>query len=213
MRHLFSRRAAGMAAVAALSALAFSPLASASAATQLKKLKPANGPEFASSTIDIKGKGFSTTPGATTVSFGGTSALSVNCPSSTLCVVTTPDLPAGPVAVTVTVGASTSMIRTFTATPFHPPAVAIKSKKGVARFKKTHLKDTYPAIFDTGNIYLNIKNSTASNQTVTSNVPGLSTFTLEPGNTEGLNVPAALGPYLFTITGSASPKAMLTVTT
>jgi uncharacterized protein (TIGR03437 family) len=213
MRHPFSRRFAGVAAVGALSVLAFSSVASASPGLQLKRLKPASGPEYASSTIDLKGKGFSTTPGATTVSFGGTAALSVSCSSSTLCVVTTPELPDGPVAVTVTSGAETSAAQTFTATTYDPPAVTIKSKKSGARFSKTHLTDAYPGIFDPGNVYLNIENTTASSQTVTDNVPGPGTFTLEPGDTEGLNVPASLGPYTFTVTGSASPKATLTVTT
>jgi uncharacterized protein (TIGR03437 family) len=213
MRHLFSRRAAGVVAVGALLVLAFSSVASASPGLQLKRLKPASGPEYASSTIDIKGKGFNTTPGATTVSFGGTAAPSVTCSSSTLCVVTTPDLPEGPVAVTVTTGASTSTAQTFTATTYDPPIVLIKSKKSGARFSKTHLTDSYPAIFDTGNIYLNIENVTTSSQAVTDNVSGPGTFTLEPGDTEGFNVPAVLGPYTFTITGSASPKATLTVTT
>lgn len=213
MRHQFFRRVLGLAAAGALSALAFSSVASASSGLKLTNLKPSDGPEFASSTIDVKGKGFSTTPGATSVSFGGTAALSVACSSSTLCVVTTPDLPLGPAAVTVTVGASTSMARTFTATPFNPPTIAIKSNKAGARFKKTHLTDTYPAIFDTGNVYLNIQNTTASSQTVTDNVPGPGTFTLEPGLTEGFNMPAALGPYVFTISGSTSPNPTLTVAT
>jgi uncharacterized protein (TIGR03437 family) len=213
MRHSLSRRFVGVAAVGALSVLAFSSVASASPGLQLKKLKPASGPEFASSTIDLKGKGFSTTPGATTVSFGGTAALSVACSSSTLCVVTTPDLPPGPVDVTVTSGASTSAPQTFTATEYDPPIVAIKSKRSGPSFRKTHLTDAYPGIFDTGNVYLNIENVTTSSQTVTDNVPGPGTFTLEPGDTQGFNMPAALGPYTFTVVGSASPKATLTVTT
>lgn len=213
MRHPFCRRFAGVAAAGALSVLAFSSVASASPGLQLKRLKPASGPEYASSTIDLKGKGFSTTPGATTVSFGGTAALSVACSSSTLCVVTTPDLPEGPVAVTATTGASTSAPQTFTALPYDPPVITIKSKKGLPRFSKTHLTDAYAGIFDTGNVYLNIENATASSQTVVDNVPGPGTFTLEPGFTEGFNMPAALGPYTFTVLGNASPKATLTVTT
>ncbi len=60
---------------------------------------------------------------------------------------------------------------------------------------------------------MNIENATASSQTVVDNVPGPGTFTLEPGFTEGFNMPAALGPYTFTVLGNASPKATLTVTT
>lgn len=206
-------RPALLAALASLAATAVlvSP-ASAAASTSLSKIKPASGPELASSTVTLHGKGFSTIPGATEVTFAGQAALSVTCSSSTVCVATTPtDIAEGSVPVIVSSGGSVSAPQMFDFTAYSPPTVDIlTSMKGAAQFKKRKLKDFYPAIFDAGNIYLNITNTTSSTVTVTGNF-ALGSFELPAGENEGLNIPAQSTPYTFTITGSSSPRATLTV--
>jgi VCBS repeat-containing protein len=63
----------------------------------------------AGSPVTINGSGFSTTRGATTVTFGSTQSASVTCLASTRCVATAP-LGRGTVDVTVTVGGLTSPV-------------------------------------------------------------------------------------------------------
>jgi hypothetical protein len=190
-----------------------SSAASAAPGLALHRISPVSGPQLASTTVTLHGSGFSTTPGATQVSFGSEAALSVSCSSSRLCVASTPFVFAtGPVPVTVTVGASTSGSQTFTYVPFSPPVVNIVTAhmSHQAQFSRKRLKDFYPAVFDVGNVYLEITNTTAATQEVTGNGPN---FTLPAGETEGLNMPATEVPYTFTLTGSTAAKATLTVTT
>src|SRR5271155_3637403 len=109
-------RLLSMAAVAAaLGALVLASSSSAAPVTlRLTSITPASAPEFTSVPVTLHGIGFSTTPGATVVSFGGTDAEDVNCTSTKSCTAMAPELPAGPVEVTVSIGASTSNAKPFT---------------------------------------------------------------------------------------------------
>lgn len=213
MRHLGNRLLISAAMTASLGALALTS-SSALAAPNLKLngLKPKSAPEFTSIPVTLKGKEFSTTPGETTVSFGGTAATSVSCSSSTECTATTPFLPEGPVEVTVTVNGVTSAAKTFTLTTYAPPLVKIVANKSgtVTKFNRSVVKDHYPAIFTPGNIYLQIENTTAVTQTIQS--PSFADQTVEPGSTAGYNFPfnevnpityfTILGaPYTLTVVG------------
>jgi hypothetical protein len=207
-----SMRVALMAAFAAVLSVMAVASASAAAAVTVTSVSPTSGPEFAATSVKIHGTGFSTTPGATTVTFGAEASSNVECKSSKVCVAQTPFEFEGTVPVTVTVGASSSSGSvTFTYTTYSPPNIEIVSGKKGAGFSKTKLTDRYPAIFTAGNVYLNITNATTTAQAFTG--PS-GPVTLEPGSTEGYNFPVdESSSYLFELTGSTSPKNKLTVKT
>jgi IPT/TIG domain len=197
--------------------------AGASAMTlRVTHVSPATTPEFTSVPVKIHGSGFATAPGATTISFGGTAASNVSCSSTTMCTAMTPELGMGVVSVTATVAGNTSTgpnSANFTYGAYAPPEVLIGSCEldhGVITdwcFSQRKLTDRYPAIFTTGNVYLNITNTTNTTQTLNGPTGPVS---LEPGDTEGYNVPVQEGsPYLFELTtGGTTPRlGTLTVKT
>ncbi len=203
------------ASVASAGLAIWGPIGSASASTQvtqIKKISPVSGPEFSSIPVKIKGSNFNTTPGETTVSFDGEPALSVSCESSKRCTAMTPELPAGPVEVTVTSnGMTSSTPATFTYETYSPPLVKIISTKLAPVFSKTKLRDRYAGIFDPGNIYLQIENTLVA--PVTLNGPtGL--IKLAHGETAGYNLPVdESAPYVFKIAYAFTNKQTLTVST
>ncbi len=71
-------------------------------------LSPASGPAFTATVVTITGTGFSTTGGATTVTFGTMPATNVLCSSTTTCTATSPFAGSGTVSVRVTTGGQTS---------------------------------------------------------------------------------------------------------
>jgi hypothetical protein len=95
-------------------------------------LNPSVGLAEGGDSVTVSGSGFSTMPGATSITFGGAAAGSVSCPSTTQCTATSPP-GIGTVSVLVTVGGQTSAdtpADNFTYLPFGPaprssgPAVA-----------------------------------------------------------------------------------------
>lgn len=70
---------------------------------------PSTGVPAGGTAVTITGSRFSTAPGATSITFGGTPATDVTCASTTTCTATTPPGPVGPVTVVVATasGAST----------------------------------------------------------------------------------------------------------
>ncbi len=72
-------------------------------------ISPTNGPTIGGTQVNIVGQGFSTAPGAVTVSFGGI-LVSATCSTVNACTVLSPAHAAGPVDVQVSVGALTSPI-------------------------------------------------------------------------------------------------------
>lgn len=71
------------------------------------EVSPARGPAPGGTAVTITGTGFSTSPGATAVSFGASPATGVSCSTSSTCMATSP-AGAGVVDVTVSVGGKTS---------------------------------------------------------------------------------------------------------
>jgi hypothetical protein len=210
VRHLV-RNLSLFAALAALLSM-FAVASSAAAAVTVTKISPATGPEVSEIAVKIKGTGFSTTPGATTIDFGADPASKVVCTSTKSCTAVTPTyFAAEAVNVTATVAASTSTNTVpFTFTTYSPPVVKIVAGKKGPQFSKKKLKDSYPGIFTFGNVYLNIENATTEDQTFTG--PSGS-VTLEAGFEEGYNVPVNEStPYVFELT-TTSPKKTLTVAT
>jgi hypothetical protein len=208
-----SRGLATLVATIPLGTLALiGPAAAAASATQVTSVSPASGPELTSVPVKIRGSGFSTVPGATTVSFGGAPALLVTCKSHRVCTAWTPEAgTSGPVTVTATVGASTStnpVMFTFTELAF--PLVNIVTSNGTTIFDKRKLIDETPTPFGgptmSNGIALEIVNTTTSTQTVISNVIG--ELELTPGSVATVEMPAETRA-LFTLTGS--PKAKLHV--
>lgn len=196
----------------------FGPFGSASAmgtVTQLKHITPASGPEFSSIPVKITGTDFNTAPGETTVDFGTEPATSVSCTSTKACTAMTPDnIAEGPVDVTVTSnGMTSSATVTFDYETYSPPTDPVISggAVGFPLFTKAKLTDRYPGIFDPGNIYIQIPNDTE--ETLKMNGPeGL--FTLEPGQTEGLNLPVREAtPYVFRVDSGADNREFLTLKT
>jgi hypothetical protein len=73
----------------------------------VSSLSTTAGPSTGGTAVTISGVGFSTTPGATTVTFGAAAATGVTCGSTTQCTATSP-AGTGTVPVHVTVGGQTS---------------------------------------------------------------------------------------------------------
>lgn len=71
-------------------------------------LSPAGGPAAGGTVVTITGTGFSTTPGATSVTFGGGAATAVGCASTTTCTAVSPP-GSGTVSVRVTVAGQQSL--------------------------------------------------------------------------------------------------------
>ncbi len=200
MRLLNTRLLTG-ASVAVTALCLFGQLSTASAKstiTEIKKISPKSAPELAPVTLTIKGSNFNTEPGGTTVSIGGEPATSVTCSSSKRCTAVTPELSTGSYAVTVTSNGMTSAnVVMFTTTPYSPPVVTVGLSRGDAlKFSKDRLVDSYAAIFDFGNVYLDIQN-TLDRYLFIEGPTGL--VDLPPFDTEGYNIPASPTPYLFSL--------------
>ncbi len=195
MRNLPMRLLGLTALSVSLGALLLAGAASA-ASVSITKIGPEGAPEFTSIPVKIHGHDFDTAPGATTVSFGGTEATDVSCTSVSLCTMMSPELGVGSVEVTITSGGMTSTnSATFTYETYSPPVVNIESADGGVAFSKGKIKDSYPAIFTPGNIYVNIDNTTA--ETLSFSGP-TGNVTLPAGDDEGYNLPVNEStPYRF----------------
>ena len=198
--------------IVALAALlsVFAGVSSAAAAVTVTTVTPASGPEFSGIAVTVKGTGFSTTPGATVISFGGAAAKNVACTTTRLCTAVTPYSPEGSANVTATVESSTSTNTVpFAFTVYSPPVVSIVAGRKGPKFSRAKLTDRYPGIFTFGNDYIEITNSTTETQTV-SGPSG--TTALEAGTTLGENFPInEATPRVYELTTSNSKKT-LTVT-
>ena len=86
-------------------------------------LSPPSGPAGGGTSVTITGSGFDTTPGATTVTFGGQAASNVSCSTATTCVVTDPPS-IGPQIVIATVAGQTSSGSSASTFAYRPPFVA-----------------------------------------------------------------------------------------
>ncbi len=209
MRHLI-RNLTLFAAMAALLSM-FAVASSAAAAVTVTKINPATGPELSGIAVKIKGTGFSTTAGETTIDFGSEPAKDVVCTSTKSCTAVTPYyFGAGSVNVSATVASTTSTsVVPFTFTEYSPPVVEIVAGKKGPVFSKSKLKDRYPGILDFGNVYLNILNSTSEPQTF--KFEGR-TETLEAGYEFGDNFPVdEATPKVFELTTTSTRKDTLTV--
>jgi IPT/TIG domain len=214
------RRTTGLRAAAAcmlcgaIGLLGFAGSASASPTTQIKKIHPASGPEFSSIPVKIGGSNFNTAPGETQVYFGTEPATSVSCTTSNMCTAMTPELPEGTVDVSVTSNGMTSTsIVAFGYVKYAPPTDPVISggALGFPVFTKASLKDRYAGIFDPGNIYLQIPNETE--EVLKMNGP-LGLFTLDPGQSEGFNLPVREAtPYVFRVDSGANNREFLTLHT
>ena len=197
-------------------AVAAGPLAGSAAATtpvtQIKRISPAAGPEYAPVKVTIHGSNFNTTPGETTVSFGATPASSVSCSSTRICTAMSPELGEAVVPVTVTSNGETSTAPiTFAYETYAPPVVKIVSRNELPAFETTKLTDRYAAIFDPGNIYLQLENVSASAVSLTGPT---GTVELPANETEGYNIPVdEAAPYLFELEAATAKKQLLTVAT
>ena len=210
------RIAVGFVSVAAVGTLGLTvltgPIGSAAASSPpvLKRVSPISGPTETSIAVKIHGKGFGTVPGATTVSFGGTPAVSVNCTSPTLCTAVTPNLPIGPATVSVTTGGTTLNTQPFTVTTYAPPIVRlVLNAKDNVEFSLSQLVDKYPAQGGPGNDYVVIENTTSVPQSLTTN--NLGPATIASGASEGFTMAADNGPYIYFT--SHTPTKTLTVNT
>jgi uncharacterized protein (TIGR03437 family) len=184
--------------------------AAATSAPTVKRVSPIGGPADTSIPVAIHGRGFDTTVGATTVSFGGTPAVSVDCTSPSLCRAISPNLSAGTVDVTVTTDGMTLNPETFTIAPYSPPLVRlVLNARGTVEFSMGMLMDKYPAQGTQGNDYVVIENTTAVAQNLTTN--SLGSASIAPGDSEGFVMAADDGPYIFFTSGS--PAKTLTVKT
>lgn len=99
-------------------------------------ITPLSGPASGGTQVTITGTGFATTPGATTVSFGGVAATGVFCSSVTTCVATSP-AGAGVQDVTVTVAGQASAATavdkfTYVAAPVGPTVSGVAPMSGPA---------------------------------------------------------------------------------
>jgi hypothetical protein len=185
-----------------------SSTAGASAPPSVTRIAPITGPAGTSIPLSIHGHGFDTTVGATTVSFSGTPAVSVDCASPSLCKVVTPNLVAGTVSVTVTTDGTPLNSETFTVTSYSAPLVRIVlNAKRNAVFSVHQLVDSYPAPGGLGNDAVVIENRTAVSRTVTNSSVG--SMTTAPGDSYSFTLLADDGPYVFFTTGS--PTSALTV--
>lgn len=188
--------------------------ASAVPTTRIERIKPASGPEYSSIAVRIKGSNFNTAPGATQVYFGTEPATSVSCSSSTTCTAMTPELGEGAVDVSVTSNGMTSTETvTFSYETYSPPTDPVISGGvlGFPIFTKPNLRDSYAGIFDPGNIYIQIPND--STEILNMNGP-LGLFKLEPGQSEGFNLPVREAtPYVFRVDSGANNREFLTLKT
>jgi hypothetical protein len=184
--------------------------AGAHAAPTVRRVSPISGPADTSISVAIHGRGFDTAAGATTVSFGGTPAVSVDCTSPGLCRAVSPNLGVGTIDVTVTTDDTVLNPETFTVSPYSPPVVRlVLSARGVVEFSSSGLMDKYPAQGAPGNDYVVIENTTAVTQDLTTN--SLGPASIAPGDSEGFVLAADDGPYIFFTSGS--PTKALTVKT
>jgi len=188
--------------------------ASAAPITQIKRIKPVSGPEFSSIPVKIRGSNFNTAPGETQVYFGTEPATSVTCTASTVCTAMTPELPEGTVDVSVTSNGMTStMTVTFEYQTYSPPTdpVIPGGALGFPVFTRASLTDRYAGIFDPGNVYIQIPNETE--EVLKMNGP-LGLFTLEPGQSQGFNLPVREAtPYVFRVDSGANNREFLTLKT
>ena len=96
----------------------------------ISTLSPAAGPAGGGTSVTITGSGFDTTPGATSVTFGGLAANNVSCSGTTSCVATDPP-GIGPQIVIATVAGQTSSGSSASTFGYRPPIVnAISPSNG-----------------------------------------------------------------------------------
>ncbi len=217
MRHSFRVSVAAalatasvMGVVALTSTVATSGAAAATSPPMVTRVSPISGPAETSIPVTIHGRGFDTTAGAVTVSFGSTPAVSVYCKSPSSCTAVTPNLPVGPYSVNVVTDGDTLNPVTFTVDTYNPPLVRlVETYRGVVEFSSSHLSDKYPAQGAPGNDYVVIENQTPVSQSLTTNLLGPAT--IASGAEEGFSMPADNGPYIFFTTGT--PVKALTVDT
>jgi IPT/TIG domain-containing protein len=190
------------------------PAWASSPTTQVRKISPAGGPEFSSIPVKITGSNFNVAPDETQIYFGTEPATSVSCVSTRACTAMTPELPEGAVDVSVTSNGMTSTTTvTFDYELYSPPTVPVISggALGFPVFTKANLKDRYAGIFDPGNVYLQIPNAT--DEVLKMNGP-LGLFTLEPGQSQGFNLPVREAtPYVFRVDSGANNREFLTLRT
>jgi hypothetical protein len=204
MNKASTRLTATVVGTVALIGILITSSAAYAAAPTITSLSPSTGPIFSSIPVKIHGSGFSTEAGGTTVTFGSEASTSVTCTSTKLCTAETPagfGL-SGPVSVTATVGGITSNAATYTAEGYSPPVVKIITRpEGPIFGQAREVVDTYPGIFASGNVYLNIENTTEGIVTITAN-HGLPTLEVGPGETAGYNIALSSEPYEFSIDGA-----------
>jgi hypothetical protein len=172
------------------------------------RISPISAPAGTSIPIVIHGHGFDTTAGQTTVSFGGTPAVSTSCTSPSKCVAVTPNLSVGLVDVVVTTDGTALNPETLTVTAYSAPVVRIvTTAKGHTAFSQGHLTDGYPAVGGPGFDAFTISNTTASDQTLSG--PLVPTTTITAGTSQTFSVASGNGPYIYFT--SETPTAALTV--
>ena len=174
----------------------------------MTKIAPVSAPAGTSIPIVIHGHRFDTAPGMTTVTFDGTSALSVSCPSPSKCTAVTPNPGVGVVSVIVTTDGEPLNPEALSVTAYAAPAVRmLLNAKGHTIFSVTRLMDSYPAQGAPGSDAVTITNTTAGGQTLTG--PLVPTTLIPAGSSQTFALANNGGPYVFF--SSTTPTAALTV--
>src|SRR5207237_8916692 len=94
---------------------------------------PTSGPIAGGTSITITGTGFSTSPGATTVTFGANAGTAVSCSTTTSCAATSPAHAAATVDVRVTVASQTSATGAADQFTYPAPATTVSSTPPTSR--------------------------------------------------------------------------------
>ena len=195
--------------------LASGTASASSGPPMVSRIAPVSAPAGTSVSIAIHGHHFDTTAGGTTVTFGGVAALSVSCPTPNLCRAVTPNLPAGPASVVVTVdGVGALGTPTLTVNAYSAPVVRmLTNHKGDVVYSQSHVVDRYPATGGPGYDALTIQNTTSIDETLTeeANSEVVGTVTVDAGDSATVSLLADEGPYFFAT--STSPVKYLNVTT
>ena len=185
-------------------------IASATLVPSVSKIAPVSAPAGTSIPIVIHGHRFDTTPGMTTVTFGGTPAVSVSCPSPSKCTAVTPNLGVGVVSVVVTTDGVPLNPENLSVTAYAAPVVRmLPNAKGHTIFSVTRLMDSYPAQGAPGFDAVTITNTTAGDQALTG--PLVPTTLIPAGTSQTFALAVNGGPYVFF--SSTTPTAALTVKT
>jgi hypothetical protein len=173
------------------------------------RISPISEPAGTSVSFTIHGHGFDTAAGATTVSFGGTPAVSVYCGSPTTCTAVSPNLAVGPVDVVVTTDGTVLSPEVLTVTPWSPfPVIRLlPAARSKVIFSMGSVDVDYPALGGPGYDALTVRNTTGTTQTITNATVG--SVTIDPGDSVTLALAAAPGPYVFLT--SDTPTAATTI--